>query len=221
VTLSTGHLSAMPLTARRAVAALAPSLGLGGLLVAAVWLRAVGTAAGTPDPITAGLLFGLGLLGIAAAGRVRSGAVPRATTERRVAVRGVGRAVAIGAAGGGALVVLALLGRTLAGTPELPPVIQADALLPWSIATVVVATGEEAVLRGALFDRLTRAAGLWPAILVTSLVFALIHVPFYGWRVVPLDFGVGIWFAGLRLASGGIVAPSIAHAFADLATWWL
>ncbi len=51
--------------------------------------------------------------------------------------------------------------------------------------------------------------------------FVLMHVPLYGWHVVPLDLGVGIWFAGLRLWSGGIVAPSISHALADLVTWWL
>lgn len=59
------------------------------------------------------------------------------------------------------------------------------------------------------------------AIAVTSLAFALIHVPLYGWHVVPLDLGVGVWLAGLRLASGSVAAPAIAHALADLATWWM
>jgi len=59
------------------------------------------------------------------------------------------------------------------------------------------------------------------AILGTSLLFALIHVPLYGWHVVPLDFGVGLWLAGLRLLSGGVAAPAIAHTIADLATYWL
>jgi hypothetical protein len=47
------------------------------------------------------------------------------------------------------------------------------------------------------------------------------HVPLYGWGVVPLDFGVGFWFAGLRLTGGGVAAPTIAHVIADLSTWWL
>ena len=59
------------------------------------------------------------------------------------------------------------------------------------------------------------------AVAVTSLAFALIHVPLYGWHVVPLDFAVGVWLAGLRLASGGVAAPAIAHSLADLATWWM
>ena len=56
---------------------------------------------------------------------------------------------------------------------------------------------------------------------MTAVLFALMHVPLYGWHVVPLDLGVGLWLAGLRLATGGVAAPAIAHTVADLATWWL
>jgi hypothetical protein len=47
------------------------------------------------------------------------------------------------------------------------------------------------------------------------------HVPLYGWQVVPLDLGVGVWLAGLRLATGGVAAPALAHWIADLSTWWI
>jgi membrane protease YdiL (CAAX protease family) len=218
---SRGRISPAPAAAAPRFAGLAASLGLTALLAAAVWLRSLGTNAGIVNPITAGLLFGLGLLAIGAAGYLRHRPEAGATADRRPGARAFMRPLAIGLAGGGALVVLALLGKAVAGGPALPPIVQSSAFLPWSIATIVVATGEEAVLRGALFDRLARGRGLWVAILATSAIFALMHVPFYGWRVVPVDFGVGIWLAGLRLASGGIVAPSIAHAVADLATWWL
>ena len=59
------------------------------------------------------------------------------------------------------------------------------------------------------------------AVIVTAVLFAMMHVPLYGWHVVPLDLGVGLWLAGLRLATGGVAAPAIAHTVADLATWWL
>jgi membrane protease YdiL (CAAX protease family) len=85
----------------------------------------------------------------------------------------------------------------------------------------VVATAEEGILRGMLFDRLRAAGGLPIAIAVTSLAFALLHVPLYGWHVVPLDLAVGFGLAGLRLSTASVVAPAIAHAVADLATWWL
>ena len=77
------------------------------------------------------------------------------------------------------------------------------------------------MLRGALFDGLARLGGPAAAIALTSLAFALMHVPSYGWQVVPLDLGAGLLLGGLRLLSGGIAAPAIAHALADLATWWL
>jgi membrane protease YdiL (CAAX protease family) len=95
------------------------------------------------------------------------------------------------------------------------------AFAPWVGVTILVASAEELVLRGALFDELHGNLGTVGAVLVTSIVFALMHVPLYGWHVVPLDLGVGLWLAGLRLATGGIAAPAIAHTIADLATWWL
>jgi membrane protease YdiL (CAAX protease family) len=77
------------------------------------------------------------------------------------------------------------------------------------------------LLRGVLLDRIQRAGGLVSAVILTSAVFALMHVPLYGWHVVPLDFAVGLGLAGLRLTTRGLVAPAIAHVVADLATWWL
>jgi hypothetical protein len=47
------------------------------------------------------------------------------------------------------------------------------------------------------------------------------HVPLYGWGVVPVDLAAGVWLAGLRLAGGGVGAPVVAHLLADLAGWWL
>jgi membrane protease YdiL (CAAX protease family) len=107
--------------------------------------------------------------------------------------------------------------------PLLPSAIgmRPEPFIAWVVVTGVVVLGEEVVLRGVLFDAAERAAGAVPAVLLTSLAFALIHVPLYGWQVVPLDLGVGVWFAGLRLASGGVGAPTVAHLLADLSTWWI
>jgi len=189
------------------------------LLAGVVALRYLAIEAALADPILIGLGFGVALAGVAAIGALSATGAMSGTSATRPA--SWPRTIALGLLGGGALVALALAGQAAASLPQLPTLIRGDAFVPWGIATIVVATGEEAVLRGVLFDRLTRGSGIWLAILITSLAFALMHVPFYGWRVVPLDLGVGIWLAGLRLASGGIVAPSIAHAVADLATWWL
>ena len=94
-------------------------------------------------------------------------------------------------------------------------------MVPWALITLLVAAAEEGLLRGVLFDRLERVAGLMPAIALTTLVFALMHVPLYGWHVVPLDLAVGLVLAGLRIWTRGLAAPVAAHAVADLATWWL
>lgn len=192
------------LTAGRAVAAgraLATCLAL-GLAVAVRW-QVFRTAA--LDGITEGLVFGVALLAVARLGGVRA-AVPRAG------------ALAFGLAAGGVLVAVSVVARG-----PLPPVVLGHAapFLPWVAVTTLVATGEELVLRGTLWRWMAAAAGDATALLVTSIVFALIHVPVYGWHVVPLDFGVGLLFGGLRLWFGGPAAPAAAHVLADLATWWL
>jgi membrane protease YdiL (CAAX protease family) len=130
--------------------------------------------------------------------------------------------LAIGVGVGVALATLAFLGPALAGTtyvPGLGP--PAAPVVPWGLITIVVASAEEGVLRGVLFDRVQRLAGLAPAIALTTIVFALLHVPLYGWHVVPLDLAVGLVLAGLRVGTRGLVAPAAAHVVADLATWWL
>ena len=180
-----------------------PALISAGVAVA-VWLRWAATVSGIADALLVGLAFGLGLLGVAAAGGWRP-SVPNA------------RSVATGIAGGVVLVVLALATRSgpfISLAPAAP-------FGPWALVTILVACTEEAVLRGAMFTELGARFGVAAAVLATSVVFALVHVPLYGWHVVPLDLGVGLWLAGLRLASGGVAAPAVAHTLADLATWWL
>jgi membrane protease YdiL (CAAX protease family) len=180
-----------------------PALILGGL-AAIVGLRWAATVHGAAGAVAIGLIFGLGLLGVGFGGGWRP--VP----ERRTSL-------AIGAVGGAVLVGLAVATRSA----QLPWLAPAAAFGPWVAVTILVASAEELVLRGALFDALDGSLGTVAAVVMTSVAFALMHVPLYGWHVVPLDLGVGLWLAGLRLATGGIAAPAIAHTVADLATWWL
>lgn len=125
-------------------------------------------------------------------------------------------ALATGVAGGAVLVAIPRLFHL-----GLPMAIgmRPEPFVLWAAVTGLVSIGEEVLLRGALFDALDRAAGGMAAVAVTSVAFALLHVPLYGWQIVPLDLGVGIWFAGLRLATGGVAAPAVAHVIADLSTW--
>jgi membrane protease YdiL (CAAX protease family) len=182
-----------------------PALLLLAALAVAVAVRVVMNGPGVPSAFGAGATFGLALIAVA----IRTG-----WRARRPSLA----AVAMGVVGGLMLVMLPALARS---TPGVPIAFHPEPFVVWVGITVIVAVGEEAILRGTLFDALTRTAGLPMAIAVTSLAFALIHVPLYGWHVVPLDLGVGVWLAGLRLASGSVAAPAIAHALADLVTWWM
>jgi membrane protease YdiL (CAAX protease family) len=199
-------LSIRPLAPTRQAGLLVAGLAA---VVGARWAATVGGVAGS---ITVGLLFGAALLALAALGG-------RPTIERNLPA-----AALTGVAGGLVLVAIALVARLSVSSSPLPSGLfagPAALFVPWVGITVVVATAEELVLRGALFRAIEASGGLVAAIVVTTLAFALMHVPLYGWHVVPLDLGVGLWLAGLRLLSGGVVAPALAHVIADLATWWL
>jgi CAAX protease family protein len=178
-------------------------------LAAVIWARWSATLAGL-DALEVGLVFGIALLAVGMA------AWPGPRTLRRPTLAEIG----LGMAGGAALIGIALSARLAGAGPGIsfPP---AAPFAPWAAITVVVAAAEELILRGALFAAVERAGGVIAAVAVTSLAFALMHVPLYGWHVVPLDLGVGIFLGGLRLAGGGWIGPAIAHAIADLATWWL
>lgn len=91
----------------------------------------------------------------------------------------------------------------------------------WATVVTAVALSEEAFLRGALWQACAAWRGDLVALLVTTVAFALLHVPFYGPGIIPLDLAVGLLFGGLRMVSGGIAAPATAHLVADLAGWWL
>ena len=159
---------------------------------------------GLLDGVEEGLLFGSLWLGIAFVGGLRwSRPDPRALA-------------------GGLVAGLVLLALPLALHPEARSAVfgHAAGFWPWVAATSLVACAEEAVLRGSLW-RAIATAGEPAALVATSVLFALIHVPVYGTAVVPLDLGVGLVLGGLRLWFGGVAAPAAAHLVADLGTWWL
>ncbi|MEO8273254.1 MAG: CPBP family intramembrane glutamic endopeptidase, partial [Chloroflexota bacterium] len=176
--------------------------------VARTWATRAGL-----DPLLLGALFGLALWGLV---------LPGDRPLRRPPPGSFAGPLVIGVVFGLALVALAWAGAAIGGLTILPGLGRPAApFLPWAVITIVVASAEEALLRGRLFTAVQRAGGITAAVLVTALAFALMHVPLYGWTVVPLDLAVGIALGGLRLATRGVVAPAAAHAVADLATWWL
>jgi membrane protease YdiL (CAAX protease family) len=189
---------------------------LGGL--AAIVLARWAAARAGLDPLAVGAGFGVALLAVAT--------VPWPVRMERarlaVAARRVVPDLGLGIAAGLGLVALAMIGVALAGASLVPGLGRpAVPFAPWALITIVVATAEEVLLRGRLFAAVRAAGGVGTAVAVTTVAFALMHVPLYGWHVVPLDVGVGLVLAGIRLGTGRIAAPAAAHAVADLATWWL
>ena len=104
---------------------------------------------------------------------------------------------------------------------SLSPLHDTHGFLPWLAVVVVVASAEELFLRGALHDAATRWAGPWAAVTLGAVCFALLHVPLYGWHVLPLDTTVGLVLGSLRLSSGTPAAPAVTHILADVAGWFL
>ena len=185
---------------------LRPALLVAGI-AAACALRATAGGAVPAASYPAALAFAGALLALSV------GAGWRFTPDRRWP-----RAIAAGLAGAALLVAAwatAAPHLPLAAGQHLAP------LLVWTPLVALVAVAEEIALRGVLFRAVLEAGGAPLAIAVTSIVFALMHVPLYGWGALPLDLAAGVLLGGLRLLSGGVTAPTVVHVLADLAGGWL
>ena len=152
---------------------------------------------------SAGLLFAACLLVLSLAAGTR---VPVST-----------RALLTGLAG--AALVCAPVG--LAQLLTFRPVHGTQGFAVWAAVVTVVATAEEVFLRGTLYDAVAAGSGEPAAIGVGAVAFALLHVPLYGWHVLPLDLAVGLVLGGLRQATGTPAAPAVTHVGADLVGWFL
>ena len=150
--------------------------------------------------VPAGLLFAACLIGLAVGARTH--------------VTASWRAVGLGVVGTAILCLPVGLAQLVA----LKPLHSATGFVSWALAVVVVAGAEELFLRGTLFAEVRSPAA---AVGLSAVLFALLHVPMYGWQAVPLDLAVGVVLGGLRLEAKSVVAPGIAHVGADLVGWFL
>lgn len=174
-----------------------------GLCIAVIMRVEIAGVRGASSPL-AGVVFGVALLLIAGACGMRR---PELTM----------RHVGWGVGGAAVLCVPPLLVRVLSGGISEP----AAALPVWAAVVTLVAVAEELLLRAALFEAVVRWRGERAAIVLTAVAFALLHVPIYGWHVLPLDLAVGVALGVLRVVAGSVSAPAIAHVLADLAGWFL
>jgi hypothetical protein len=153
----------------------------------------------------AGVVFAVALLVLAAGAGWRAG-------RPSLAAAGLGL-------GGGVVLVAAWLTSRSGVATDLAPLNAAIAL--WAPVVALIAIAEELVLRGVLFTAVRTWGGDGWALAVTTILFAAMHVPLYGVGALPLDLAVGLLLGGLRIVSGGVLAPAIAHVIADLAGGWL
>jgi membrane protease YdiL (CAAX protease family) len=126
------------------------------------------------------------------------------------------KVVLLGLLGAG-VVCLPVVAKSWTGASAHP----AGNYLSWAVIVSAVAVAEEIFFRGALYQAISRWKGQTAAILGAALAFGFMHVPFYGWHVLPLDLVVGVWLGILRYTSKSITAPAITHALADLIGWFI
>ena len=176
------------------------ALGLTGLVLGAAIVRALLLPLGD---LTSTLVFGACLVAIAWA----NGGV--SASEDRW---GRGRALIAGA-----LVGAVLLAPLAAGTVSGRGL---DGFWTWAALAALIATLEEIVIRGALFKAWSNEAGPVAAIVAGAVVFALIHLPRYGWGAMPLDAAVGLALGGLRALTGRVLPCAVAHTIADWGAWF-
>jgi len=106
----------------------------------------------------------------------------------------------------------------------LRPTSVADALVSVAAIAVVPALCEEALFRGIVLGALRPAAGPWLAVAVQAFLFALIHLdataggPPVTYRV-PFTFAVGLALGALRLRTGSLAGPALAHAALNTITF--
>jgi membrane protease YdiL (CAAX protease family) len=178
------------------------------LLVTVAIALALRVLAGAPVAAaspTAALLFSAVLLIGVAVGRADLGVVnwPGA---------------ALGVAGGVALVIVSLVGLPAI---MLGPRATSATLVWWVPLVSLVAVSEELVLRGVLFSAVRAQRGDAVAVIVTAVLFAVVHLPLYGAGAMPIDLCVGVFLGSLRVISGGVAAPALAHVIADVGAGWV
>jgi membrane protease YdiL (CAAX protease family) len=93
---------------------------------------------------------------------------------------------------------------------------RAAGLLPLLVFAFVILGPfqEEAMFRGFLFRGLAPSLGMWPTILITAGLWAIIHVQ-YQWFFMVEIFALGLVLGWLRAKSGSLLLTFGLHAFVN------
>ncbi len=85
---------------------------------------------------------------------------------------------------------------------------QSEYILAFIMLVVIAPIAEELLFRGYLFGKLRKYAPLWIAILITSLLFAVVH---FAWNVGFDVFALSIVLCLLRVVSGSLWPSILLH----------
>ncbi len=91
----------------------------------------------------------------------------------------------------------------------------AEVSLATLVPPAVAAVAEEAFFRRLVYGWLSRT-GPALAVVGSAALFALVHVPGYGWDAIPVDAAAGLVFGWQRWASGGWAASCVTHVAANV-----
>lgn len=96
---------------------------------------------------------------------------------------------------------------------HLLPMLAPCATSDLAAISIAAGLGEEVFFRGLIQAGLIDTVGAWPAVLIASLAFGLVHfiTPTY----VLLAGLIGVYLGWLQLVTGNLLAPIVAHALYD------
>jgi membrane protease YdiL (CAAX protease family) len=103
-------------------------------------------------------------------------------------------------------------------TPENLPIEEMfksryGAFLLMGVAVLIAPLVEETVFRGYLYPLFAKSLGIAPGIVITGVLFGLMHAPQLGWTwgLVAMLIGVGIVFTLARAKAGTVLASFLLH----------
>lgn len=85
---------------------------------------------------------------------------------------------------------------------------QSEYIMAFIMLVIIAPVAEELLFRGYLFGKLRKYAPIWGAILITSLVFAIVH---FAWNVGLDVFALSIVLCILRVVSGSLWPSMMLH----------
>jgi membrane protease YdiL (CAAX protease family) len=93
---------------------------------------------------------------------------------------------------------------------------QYEYILAFLTLVIIAPIAEEAIFRGFLYGKLRKVAPLWVAVLVTSLLFGLLHMKWDGGLIAGINVGIDVFIlsivmCSLREVTGSIWAGILLH----------